>query len=506
MPSRRCAGTALAALAAAALLIYEVAVHDVVHRLPCHAAPPAAPPTAPATAPPAGTEGGSVGAARAYAAQIFGRVHRSQSLRRGRRDVVLVVAWRRPEFLLMSLSHVLAATYADDHEYIFLFDHDVDPLVRAVAEAFPASHKRMHYTPQHEFMRGNSFNVLEGYRYAHMVARALRSELVYLLEEDVWVARDYFAFHRAAHAQQHRAIGAMPAEAAGKVFQVVGFSIQLNTGEFGEDHAAAVSRCAAETAEGELLRSTVLLRHHYTSVATSFDTDSLDVIARHATKRYYEAPSEYIAAEWGAEGIPGFKPEQFTEQDGLLNRDTKKNGWWTLSPRCPRAFHAGFTGYNRLTAGVDKGGSDGSLTFYERFEELAGMSPAEMVERASHACSGCKDVVPVPLSGYYASRLVYCAEVTSLGECADKNWPPAPSGQEAAAAVAAAAGAGAMGTDPCADSEGHRGHDIKAHDLGPSVRPAPLRFGIRERKRLTAACVCREREPLPNRAARAAWR
>ena len=34
MPSRRCAGTALAALAAAALLVYEVAVHDVVHRLP----------------------------------------------------------------------------------------------------------------------------------------------------------------------------------------------------------------------------------------------------------------------------------------------------------------------------------------------------------------------------------------------------------------------------------------------------------------------------------------
>ncbi len=63
------------------------------------------------------------------------------------------------------------------------------------------------------------------------------------------------------------------------------------------------------------------------------------MIARHATKRYYEAPSEYIAAEWGKEGIPSFKPEQFTEQDGLLNRDTKTNGWWTVrEPLRPNFF------------------------------------------------------------------------------------------------------------------------------------------------------------------------
>lgn len=55
----------------------------------------------------------------------------------------------------MSLSHIWAATYADDHEFIFICDHDVDPLVRAVAKAFPATHKRMHYTPAHEFISGN---------------------------------------------------------------------------------------------------------------------------------------------------------------------------------------------------------------------------------------------------------------------------------------------------------------------------------------------------------------
>ena len=55
----------------------------------------------------------------------------------------------------MSLSYIWAASYADDHEFIFIFDHDVDPFVRAVATAFPATHKRMHYTPAHEFISGN---------------------------------------------------------------------------------------------------------------------------------------------------------------------------------------------------------------------------------------------------------------------------------------------------------------------------------------------------------------
>ena len=43
-----------------------------------------------------------------------------------------------------------------------------------------------------------------------MVARSLKSELVYLLEEDVWIARDYFFFHRAAHDRDHMAVGGMP--------------------------------------------------------------------------------------------------------------------------------------------------------------------------------------------------------------------------------------------------------------------------------------------------------
>jgi hypothetical protein len=266
------------------------------------------------------------------------------------------------------------------------------------------------------------------------------------------------------------------------VFQVVGYSIPLNEGEFGPDQSRAVDACRENTTEGEQLRSMVLLRHHYTSVATSFDTSSLDVIARHATKRYYEAPSEYIADEWGADGLPGFKPTQFTEQDGLLNRDTQLKGWWTLSPRCPRAFHAGFTGYNRLVAGMDRGGSDAKVQFFTRFEELSQMTPEQMIDQASRRCKDCHDVIPVPLSGYYASRLVYCAELADShgkdsGKCnpiyKGRPWPPAMSALEAAAAKEAE-DAIALSTAPppplaeqCTDGQPSifHGRDIRGHDL-----------------------------------------
>ena len=241
-----------------------------------------------------------------YAALVFDRVRRGESSSElVHRDVVLVAAWRRPEFLLMSLSHVVAAKHFDEHEYIFIFDWDYDPISLAVAKAFPGTHTRMHFSPRHEFIEGNSFNVLEGYRYAHMIAHSLGSSLVYLLEEDVWISADYFSFHRLAHAHDHVGTTGMSADDASRVFQVVGFSIPLNSGQFGEDRAAAVAICSADTAAGELLRQTVVLRRHYTSIATSFDTGALDYIARHATKRYYEDPGGHcyflcVALSWGS--------------------------------------------------------------------------------------------------------------------------------------------------------------------------------------------------------------
>jgi hypothetical protein len=222
---------------------------------------------------------------------------------------------------------------------------------------------------------------------------------------------------------------ASPPQDADQVFEVTGF----NPGNPNWSKGA----CTADTPEGELLRSMVITVHHYTSVAASFGMSGLNKISKHAKKTYYEDPVAYITAVWGQGGLPNFPPNVATEQDGLLNRDTQLNGWWVVLPRCPRAFHAGFTGYNRKIGGVDKGGSDNTLTFLEKYEELAFLerNPQKMVERAAMHCEHCKDVAPMSLEGYFVDRLIFCANINQdNGECLDENWPPPVSETELAVA------------------------------------------------------------------------
>ena len=62
---------------------------------------------------------------------------------------------------------------------------------------------------------GNTFNTMEGYRYASMVAAGYSKpasgrkpvRLVYLVEEDMFVAADFFTFQRATQAGKVAGLG-----------------------------------------------------------------------------------------------------------------------------------------------------------------------------------------------------------------------------------------------------------------------------------------------------------
>ena len=103
---------------------------------------------------------------------------------------------------------------ADQHFYLFLLDLHTSPAVEAVAASCPLPHLLLRMPP-HFFMQGgwgNSFSLLEGFRYAASLAIQLQSKLVYLVEEEVFVSADFFQFHRqvqlgrkiAAHHKQWR--------------------------------------------------------------------------------------------------------------------------------------------------------------------------------------------------------------------------------------------------------------------------------------------------------------
>ena len=112
-----------------------------------------------------------------------------------------MVAWQRAAFLLATLDLVLQAELADQHVYVFQLDDGVSPDVLAVACAWPLEKRVVLAPPHRDFTppNSNSYSVLETYRCGEMLGRALCSELLYLLEEDIFIAKDFFRFHRAVH-------------------------------------------------------------------------------------------------------------------------------------------------------------------------------------------------------------------------------------------------------------------------------------------------------------------
>jgi hypothetical protein len=71
--------------------------------------------------------------------------------------------------------------------------------------------------------------------------------------------------------------------------------------------------------------------------------DSVRAVVPHVTHRYFFDPVGYCRRYFPGSQIPA----PHAEQDGVLNRLRERAGMKTVYPVVPRAYHAGFTGYNR---------------------------------------------------------------------------------------------------------------------------------------------------------------
>ena len=89
----------------------------------------------------------------------------------------------------------------------------------------------------------------------------------------------------------------------------------------------------------------------------------------------------------------------------MINRLLIEHEAVSLLPRCPRAFHAGFVGYNRKH---EESNDLSGTTLESRYKELAALSADEMAARSSVA-----DVVATPLEGYFPEDLRYCPNVVT---------------------------------------------------------------------------------------------
>jgi len=227
------------------------------------------------------------------------------------KEIVIIPAWQRPEFLAATLERLRAADEGTQEFWISL-DRRHSKAVAMVATDFRRTvGERVKVLTRSHSYRGNSYNVLVSYA----EAMAQKPDLIHLVEEDIFVSDDYFAWHQAAHAL------------------------------VGNCFAVSAARNQNFPGDPEPEPGAVYVHEAYQSVAVSFRTQRLAHVLQHVARsnNYYRDPVKYCRQLFPATKIPHGN----AEQDGLINRVVEKLGAFVVYPTEPVAYHAGFTGYHR---------------------------------------------------------------------------------------------------------------------------------------------------------------
>lgn len=229
------------------------------------------------------------------------------------KDVVLIPAFQRPEFLYHCLLNIKLAHGADRLKYIFAFDYGHSPeLYEAVKLAnFDFEHvisptKRTNYR-----VGKQSFNVLSGY----LMAASMTKELVFMIEEDVFIATDFFDYHY--QAQQSEPFCSIAVANPNRTMNDKGAIDEYYHG-WGD----------------------------YCSLGVCFNKEVINTFIRpHVVPEYFVNPIDYVRRHFPGSPIG----HAFAEQDGLIRRIQMSISGFTAYPYQARAYHAGFYGANRGT-------------------------------------------------------------------------------------------------------------------------------------------------------------
>lgn len=237
-------------------------------------------------------------------------------------DIVLIPTFARPEYLQLCLEHLVAADGGKDKVVHISHDrHTTDPssilneikLTEQVVAAFQGKFRELYLQvrPPHPYI-GNPCNFLELYKNSYDVA----SRYVYLVEDDVLVAPDFFKWHEAVQAR-------------GDYFVTVGWHCIRNP---------LVKPSTDPTAYIESTRD-------FSSIGICWKPDKLSALVKHATPEYYRQMAGYLGRTFPGSPIPA---GQWTEQAGVVTRllhETKNR--WVAWPALARVAHVGISGYHR---------------------------------------------------------------------------------------------------------------------------------------------------------------
>jgi hypothetical protein len=255
----------------------------------------------------------------------------------GERDIVVVPCWRRAEFLWHCLDNLTRNDDIGSVHVLFRVDTGFSQETLEIIQSFAdrlASYE-IELALASPFRRTKpSANLLFGILHAAVKSK----QFVFLVEEDVMVARDFLRWHREAHS------------VAGGLFCSLA---SRNTNR---------RLTLPEALDGFYLSS-----GDYCSIGVCFDKNVLlELIASHFNMSYLRQPKKYIRRRFPESKI-GLG---FVEQDGLIRRIQERSAYPIAWPCVPRAFHSGFFGARGSWQNFNRSeGSERSLN--ERIQLLA---------------------------------------------------------------------------------------------------------------------------------------
>lgn len=221
-------------------------------------------------------------------------------------DVVVIPCFNRPEFLSVCLELIQKAVGSEENLYLFQVDFGYDPEVLQVIENFPLQ-KEVRITEEHSFRNKQSYSLFKGYENA----LSYNPEKIYLIEDDIFIANDFFHWHQ-------KNIGSNFASIATRNHNNRGFRPTNN-----------LSRTYTQS--------------EYQSLGVCFHRSSVEHFLKYFTPEFFTDPENYIKKTFPRSRIP----TMYCEQDGLIRRIIQDQKLQVVYPHVPRAFHAGFYGKSR---------------------------------------------------------------------------------------------------------------------------------------------------------------
>lgn len=237
------------------------------------------------------------------------------------RDVILVPAYFRPEFLYLCLENIYNARGSENKDIWICHDRkfgdeeqfagdllEIEAVVEYWHRIFGNRLKPV-MRPQTGYY-GNSYNVLQAYRKAFQTD----CKYVYLIEDDVLITPDFFEWHEKIQSSSV------------EPFCTIAGSCDRNHYPSGADDP------------DDYFNSS-----EYASLGVCWKRENLESILVHANQDYYRTLGAYVVQHFPHSKM-GLK---MVEQDGLIQRIMEQQFKFATYAVNSKAFHVGVYGYHR---------------------------------------------------------------------------------------------------------------------------------------------------------------